>query len=188
MRFGMRQAIFFLLLLAVPVCAYFFVFEPRNTQIADARREIQIKQTKLAQLQKATRNIEDLGKEIDRLTESIEIFEQKLPAEREVEVVLKQVWELASRHGLTPKSIRTEKPIVGAQYAELPLKMVIIGDFDGYYSFLYDMAKLRRITRMTKMSLEKLNTEEGQMQADIVMSIFYEAPQNGRGAGKGGSS
>lgn len=180
MRFGLRQIIFFVLLLAVPVGAFFFVFKPRNEQIGDARREIQVKQAKLSQLEKATRDIDDLGLEIDQLTQAIEIFEQKLPAEREVEVVLKQVWELAARHGLTPKSIRTDKPVIGADYAELPLKMVIVGDFDGYYRFLFDLTKLKRITRMPKMNLKKLGNEEGQMQADILMSIFYESPRGGR--------
>ena len=33
MRFGIRELIFVLVLLAMPVAAYFFVFEPRNVQI-----------------------------------------------------------------------------------------------------------------------------------------------------------
>ena len=175
MRFGWRQLIFVLVLLMMPVAAYFSVFKPRNAQIAEAQGEIQRKLAKLRQLEQATRSIEDLGREIEKLAGAIEMFEQKLPAEREVEVVLQQVWELASKHGLTPKSVRTDRPVTSSQYSELPIKMVIVGDFDGFYSFLIDLEKLRRITRMPQMKLSKHKTQEGQMQGEVRLSIFYES-------------
>ena len=177
MRFGIRQIIFLTLLLAMPVATYLFVFKPRNDQIATLREENVRKQAKLRQLEAVTRNIEDLGHEIDKLAVAIELYEQKLPAAREVEQMLSQVWQLAARHSLTPKSIRTDKPIISAQYAELPIKMVIIGDFDGFYGFLIDLERLRRVTRTPKMKLVKLHTQEGQMQADMLLSIFYESNQ-----------
>lgn len=185
MRFGLREMLFILVLLAMPVAAYMFVFEPRNAQIAQARREVQLKQDKLAKLEAATRNIDDLGKEIDKLSEAIAIFEQKLPAEREMEVILKEVWELAARHGLTPKSVRTDKPVVTATYAELPIHLVINGDFDGFYSFLLDLEKLRRITRTPQMALKKAPKEDGQMSADMVLSIYFDSQDAGKSAGSG---
>jgi type IV pilus assembly protein PilO len=180
----MREMIFLLVLLALPAASYFFVFQPRNAQIADARREVAQKQAKLEQLEAATRNIADLGTEIDKLSEAIDLFEQKLPAEREVEVILKQVWELAAKHKLTPKSIRTDKPVPSAGYSELPIRLTISGDFDGFYSFLLDLEKLKRITRVPQMQIKKVPLEEGQMQADVVLSIFFEA-QDKSDTGKG---
>lgn len=175
MRFGIRETIFLLILLCVPVAAYFFVFQPRTDQINAAREEINRKQAKLKQLEAATVNMVDLGEEIDRLSYAIEVFEAKLPAQREVEVVLKDVWELAAANGLTPKSVRTDKIISASNYAELPLRMSITGDFDGFYSFLLEMEKLERITQMPKMKLKRLpNADEGAMQADIILSIFFE--------------
>ncbi|MCC7193073.1 MAG: type 4a pilus biogenesis protein PilO [Phycisphaeraceae bacterium] len=185
MRFGMREMLFLLVLLALPAASYFFVFEPRNKQINEARREVKQKQAKLEQLEAATRNIADLGVEIDKLSEAIQVFEQKLPAEREVEVILKQVWELAARHNLTPKSIRTDKPVPAAGYSELPIRLTILGDFDGFYSFLLDLEKLKRITRMPQMTVKKIPPQEGQMQADFVLSIFFEAQNRGDDPGKG---
>ena len=181
MNFGLRQLIFMLLLLGMPVAAYFSVFAPRNQQIAEARLEIQRKQAKLRQLETATRSIEDLGEEIDKLSDAIDLFEQKLPAEREVEVMLRRVWELAARHRLTPKSIRTDKPVISAQHAELPIKMMIVGDFDGFYSFLIELEQLRRVTRVPQMNLSKLKGEQGQMQAQILLSIFYESQSDDQG-------
>lgn len=176
MRFGIREFIFVVLLLSMPVAAYFFVFKKINMDNAQTLKEIKLKEAELDRLQVVTKNIDDLGKEIDKLREAIDLFEQKLPAQREVEVILKQVWELAARHNLTPKKIRTDKPLAAAHYAELPIQMTIVGDFDGFYSFLLDIEKLRRITRMPNLALEKATkADEGQMQADIILSIFFES-------------
>jgi type IV pilus assembly protein PilO len=183
MRFGFRELIFVLVLLAMPVATYIFVFEPRNAQIVQARKEVMDKQAKLQQLEAATRSFADLGKEIDKLTESITLFEQKLPAARETEVILKQVTELAATHKLTTRSIRPDKVVSNAQYSELPIRMVIAGDFDGYYSFLLDMEKLRRITRIPEMKLKKTPNDEGQMEADMVLNIYFEGQDNTNHAG-----
>ena len=161
----------------MPVAAYLLVFRPRNIQIEEARVEIKQKQEKLQRLQAATKNIADLGQEIQKLSETIELFEQKLPAQREVEVILKQVWELAAEHDLTPKSIRTDKPVNASHYAELPIMMTIKGNFDGFYSFLLDLEKMSRITRMPQLKIEKIKQEEGQMEAKVVLSIYFD-PQD----------
>jgi type IV pilus assembly protein PilO len=174
MQFGLREAAFVLLLLAMPVASYFLVFQPRTTQIAEARAEISSKQVKLKQLEAATKSIDDLGEEIDELRQAIELFEKKLPAQRDVEVVLRDVWRLAAENDLTPKSVRTDKIVDSAQYAELPIKMTIIGNFSGFYTFLQELEKLPRITRTPSMKLEKLDDEDGEMQADMVLSIFFE--------------
>ncbi len=177
MKMGLREILFILLLLAVPVGAYLFVFEPRNKQVEEVREEIKRKQAKLEELEQATKKIPDLGQEIDRLTDAIDIIEQKLPDERKVDEVLKQVWEMAAKQRLTPKSVRTDKPLPNNQYSELPIQMEIVGDFDGFYSFLLELEKLPRITQLPKMRLTKVadkDLAQGQMRAEVVLSVFFE--------------
>ena len=178
MRFGFRELIFIVLLLTVPGGAYFFVFEPRTTQISELHAQIKDKQVKLMELESVTKRIPDLGKEIDRLSEAIELIEQKLPEERNVDEVLRQVWELAAKQNLIPKSIRTDKPLRNLSYSELPIQMEIVGNFDGFYSFLIELEKLPRIMQLPQMKLEKLkgkDSEEGQMKAKLILSVYFEA-------------
>ncbi|MEX2671880.1 MAG: type 4a pilus biogenesis protein PilO [Phycisphaeraceae bacterium] len=179
MRFGTRELLFVLLLLAMPGAAWWFVFQPANEQIEHARAEIQTKQEKLNQLESATRQIDDLGAEIDRLAEAVAMFEDKLPAQKDVDVVLKDVWQLAARHGLKPSSVRADRTVQSTRYSELPLRMVIVGDFDGFYSFLLDLERLSRITRIPEMKLVKqLRDGDGQMEAVFTLNIFFE-PRTG---------
>ena len=180
MKLGIRELLFVLVLLAMPLAAYFFVFEPRNRQIAEVQREIAEKQAELKQLEQATMSINDLQKEIGKLEEAIAVFQEKLPEQREVEVILRRVWELAAKQRLTPKSVRTDKPVKASRYNELPITMTITGDFDGFYQFLLDIEKLNRITRLPKMKLKKLggDSDGPQMEADITLSIFFESNED----------
>ncbi|WP_432800306.1 type 4a pilus biogenesis protein PilO [Poriferisphaera sp. WC338] len=176
MRFGLREGIFVVLLMAMLIASYMIIFEPRNRMKEEAEAEIAQRQAKLQQLNEATKQNghENLEIEIDRLNEAISEYEQKLPSQREVDVILKEVWQLADKHNLIPKKFVTGKINRTANYSEVPNTIVIIGDFDGFYSFLLDLEQLPRITRMPKIELKKINTDEGQMKADIVLSIYFD--------------
>lgn len=182
MKFGLREIIFLMVLLAIPIASYFVVFKPNNEQISMARKEIELKRTRLSELHEATKHIDDLGKEIEKLRKAISLFEAKLPAEKEVDVILSQVWTLAKANNLRPRSVRTQKLVKNARYVELPINMVIKGDFDGFYNFLLGMERLSRITRVPDMKLAKLKNIEGQMEATFTLSIFFEPPKSPGGA------
>lgn len=181
MRFGFRELAFVLLLLGLPVAAYFFVFQPRNTQIAEAREEIRQKQVKLTQLEAATESMPDIPLEIQKLTEAIAMFEQKLPAHHEIHGILDDVDKLAKSSQLQTESFRTEKTSAGAHYSEQPIRMKIRGDFDGLYEFLQQVEQLPRITSTTHLGVTRLKRQElpeGTVEADMVLTIYYEGLQS----------
>lgn len=177
MRFGLREMLFILVLLAMPAAAYFFVFQPKNQLQKQARSEIQAKQVKLQALDDATARYIDLDGEIERLRTTIELIEQKLPHGREEYQVVKNISDLALSHNLVIRSIKPDKVVSAAQYMELPVRLEIEGDFDGFYAFLLEVERLPRITQMPMMTLKKLpNAEqEGMMEAEITLSIFFES-------------
>ena len=183
MRFGMREALFLLLLAAIPVAAWWFVFRPRNLQIAQASEQIQAKRLKLQALNRATATIDGLKADIEEYNKAIEFFRGKLPSEKEKDQVLREVWGLAQACNLTAKSVRTEKRSgsvtlteAGGPYAEQPVSLELDGDFNaGLYSFLLALEKRPRITRVHQLQVEKLKSaDEGQVHATLVMSIFFE--------------
>jgi len=176
MQFGIREAVFLLLLLAVPVATYFMVLKPAQEAEEEARAEMSRKLAKLAELETAIESYDDLGAEIEKLKRAMDGFEEKLPADHEVDVIVRQIWELATRYELTTKSIRPDKLSVAANYSDLPIKIELAGDFDGFYQFLQAVERLPRITRVSNMELERLKDGEVQMEASLVMSIFFEPP------------
>ena len=85
---------------------------------------------------------------------------------------------MAEANALQTKTIKTLKSERAGGYSEQPIQMSLSGDFHGFYSFLLQLEKLSRITRITQLKLDKITTKEGEMHAQMTMSIFFESEGN----------
>ena len=185
MRFGLRELIFMIVLLAVPVASWWYVFKPRNAEIAMAKIEVITKQNKLDKLEEVAKRIDDIGLAIEHGLVAVDLIEAKLPNKQEVDVILQDVWQLADQNRLTVKSIKSEKPVSAAAYMEQPLKMKIQGRFNGFYQFLLELENLPRITRIHQLKMERMTAgngsdsdsyDPGLMKAEFTLSIYFEQP------------
>jgi type IV pilus assembly protein PilO len=189
MQLGIREMLFFAVLLAVPIAAYVYVFQPRNSEITEARDEIMLKQARLDQVAQVVSRIDDIGEAIQAGQESIKLIEAKLPRAQDVEGVLEQVSQIAEQNNLVIRSINPDSPVPAAMYMELPLRLAMDGHFDGFYQFLLEVENLPRITRIHNLEMKRGDDRRGSsrgpelppgsMRAEFTLSIYFE-PQNAR--------
>ena len=185
MKFGLREIVFVALLVIVPVASWSLVFRPMNAEAADIREQIEAKQARLRELDRATATIGDLKSRIEKLEEAMVFFRSKLPNEKEIDKVLEEVWQLAERNRLATKSIRTLKRTqaqqlgpTGRSCSEQPIGVLLEGNFLGFYSFLQALENQPRIMRIQKMDLTKAaRGPQGDMRAEFTMTIFFEGPE-----------
>ncbi len=174
MTSGFRHLIFFVLLIGMAYIAWAYMIKPANAYLADERTSMEVKRAKLAELERARATADDLKAQLVRVEEAIKVFESKLPPKSEIYTVLENVTLIAQKHGLTPKTIRALKNLDNRGYIEQPLKMELHGDFNSYYSFLLELERMDRITKIRELSLKKKSQYEGQTEATFVMSIFFQ--------------
>ncbi len=158
MRIGLRECILLAVLLALPLSSYWLVFRPQNSEIAQARREIEHKRLMLEKLQQTTARNADLQRANEEIRQSIDAIEA----------------------GLEPPAIESDKPVKAAMYMEQPLKMKINGDFDGFYRFLIALEQLPRITRIPSMEITRANDVDGHMKAEFTLSIYFQQDEGSR--------
>lgn len=170
----MRKVIFFVLLAGFAIVGYHFMIKPANRHLAESKQRVEAKRAKLVEFERATNAAEDLSKQIEQLHDAIEFFESKLPPTHEIHKVLEQVTVIAQKQGLKPKTIRTKEKKNNNGYIEQPLRMQVEGDFNAFYSFLLELEKLPRIMKVRKLNLEKSDSEEGDVAADCIVSIFFQ--------------
>jgi len=171
---GFRKAVFFVLLLGIAVVGYKYMVKPANRHLARAKERVEAKLAKLAEFEKTTIAAEDLTKQLEQLQEAIGFFESKLPPTSEIHKVLEQVTIIAQKQGLKPKTIRTLQKKDNSGYIEQPLQMELEGNFNSFYSFLLELEKLPRITKIRELELNKQTQSEGQITADFIVSIFFQ--------------
>ena len=172
---ALRQAIFFVLLIALPVASYFFYFKPQNEQIEKAKKEIEHKQAMLTKLQAATAQAQDLARQNEQIKTAIESIEARLPSGKEMDNVLRQVSNLAAKNNLkVPNFKKSSQVLMAGTAMEQPLDIEITGDFDGFYKFLLDIEQLPRITRIPDFSILRSEKVDGEMKTKFTLSIYYE--------------
>ena len=174
MTSGLRQAIFFVLLVGVSAAGYRYMITPANQRLAEAKQRVEGKRAKLADFEQATVKADDLNKQLTQLQEAVRFFESKLPPTSEVHKVLEQVTLIAQKQGLKPKTIRTLVRKDNSGYIEQPMNMKLVGSFTAFYSFLLELERLPRIMKLRELKLEKEKVGEGEIAAEFIVSIFFQ--------------
>ena len=181
MKFGIRELVFVVAMFGLLAASYFLVFKKSTQARVERMAQTDQRRRALADLERATAGIDDVKGKIDELQRAITYFESKLPQRRQVETVLREVSQRVEAHRLAVQKINTLKSVKSAGYSEQPFEMQLAGDFYGFYSFLQDLEKLPRITRVTRMELSKIDNRDGEMEAKLTLSVFYE-PETGSAA------
>jgi len=97
-----------------------------------------------------------------------------LPSDKEMDLVLRDVAEIAKTAGLElPIFKRGEKPLPAGQAMEQPLEVQVTGNFDGFYRFLVELERLPRIVRVPDIKLTRGEQGDGTLQADLTLSVYY---------------
>jgi type IV pilus assembly protein PilO len=174
MTSNLRKLIFFVVVLGVALVAYQYMIRPANEHLAQTKKSLRQNLDKLREFEQATAAAEDLSKQLEQLQEAIKFFESKLPPTSEIHKVLKNVTVIAQKQGLRPKTIKTLKMKNNSGYIEQPLEMQLVGNFNSFYYFLLELEKLPRIMKIRELELDKARQQEGQISADMVVSIFFQ--------------
>jgi type IV pilus assembly protein PilO len=178
MKIGLRELAFVALMIGLAVASVFYVFKPSAEKRASRERDIEARQKALTNLRSATSDIGDLARKIEDLESAISFFESKLPQQKDLDKIVREVWQKAEKHNLQTRVIKTRKTERAAGYSELPIELGLSGPFNGFYAFLLDLEKLPRITQMNQMKLDKITSRDGDMQANMTLSVFFESGAN----------
>jgi len=134
MRIGIRETFLLALLLALPLLSWWLVFRPQNAFISQAKREIDHKHLMLDKLKETTSRTRTWPGRTRR-SRRTSSRSSRLPSNKEVDAVIRQVSDLAVESGLEPPNIESDKPVAAALYMEQPLKMKITGNSTASMSF-----------------------------------------------------
>ena len=117
MKFGIRELAFVVVMLGLLGCSYFLVLTKAQQKVAAQERKIEERQKALADLDKATAGVADVDRKVEELQEAIKFFEKKLPQEREMDLILKEVWQMAEQNRLAAlRLLETFASLIKSKY------------------------------------------------------------------------
>lgn len=174
MKLGIRGLLIMLIVVGMPVASYFLVFKPQNTAIQAARKEVEHKAVLLAKLKEETARNADLAKTNEELHKTVKSIESRLPSGKEIDGLVRQVSDLAVASGLAPPAMKSAKPVPAALYMEQPIEMEVQGSFVGFFTFIAQVEKLPRITRIHDMKITGLSRDDIELKAEFTLSIYFQ--------------
>jgi len=185
MKLGIRGLLILLIVVGMPVASYFMVFKPQNTAISTARKEAEHKAGLLAKLQEETARNADLAKTNEELRHTVKTIEARLPSGKEIDDLVRQVSDLAVASGLAPPAIKSAKPMPAALFMEQPIEMEVVGSFVGFFTFVAQIEKLPRITRIHDLKITGLAREDAELKAEFTLSIYFQDEKQAAAGGGG---
>ena len=153
--------------------SHFLLVRPANQKREFLQRDIAQKQAALANFDRSIEAGHILGAKIDRLRPVIALVDSRLGPNNEMNKVLEELWRLAEANSLQTRTVKTPPDKRSENFSEQEIELSLSGNFGGYYQFLLQLEEMKRIVRIKRMSLKKANTRDGQVQAELTLSVYF---------------
>ncbi|MBI5378948.1 MAG: type 4a pilus biogenesis protein PilO [Nitrospirae bacterium] len=151
---------------------YAFVADPMRTEIKRLSAERTRLNNEVAVSETKVRNLDKIKKEYERLLAEFKTAEEKLPKEREVTGLLKQVSDLGIQAGLSFKLWKPEarKPDPGGLFEEIPIKVEVAGGYHNVGLFFHHIAKLQRLVNISDIKITDPKLVRNALEMKVTMT------------------
>jgi type IV pilus assembly protein PilO len=175
-----KVAFLFLVLAGIGVAFYYYVVEPKSTEIAGLQGEIGKLDTEIQTLTIKVKHLDELIAANKQLEIELAKKKERLPPEEEAVMLLKQVSDLGIRLGLDIKlwkpSGKSEDP--SKLFVRLPVNVEVAGGYHTAALFFDRINSLPRIITVSNLKMGSPKVDKGRIVAQTVFDLVaYAAPQ-----------
>jgi type IV pilus assembly protein PilO len=162
------------LMAAILLAGWWFLWDDQITTLGQRQKdEVKLKEefvSKKAQAVNKDLYVQQL-QEIDR---SFGALLKQLPNKSEVESLLLEINQSGMGRGLQFELFKPDPEIIRDFYAELPIKVRLMGNYHDFGAFAGDIAKLSRIVTLNNIAIEtnKAKDKEGALVMDAITKTF----------------
>ena len=149
-----------ILLLAIVFASYWYHTKPQMQQVEKLRKEEGLLRARLASKQHRAANLYIYKKQIEQMQITFSELLQELPNQNEVPELLEDISHNGVASGLEFKLFVPQSEVQHDFYAELPIQIEVLGDYNQFARFISRIASLDRIVTMHDMQLEPLKGSE----------------------------
>jgi type IV pilus assembly protein PilO len=170
-----------LIVAGIVVAFYYYVAEPKSTQIAGLQAEVGKLDTEIQTLTIKVKHLDELIAASKQLEIELAKKKERLPPEEEAVMLLKQVSDLGIRLGLDIKlwkaSAKVEDP--SKLFVRLPVNVEVTGGYHTAALFFDRIKSLPRIITVSNLKMGSPKTEKGRVVTQTVFDLVaYAAPQD----------
>lgn len=143
------------------IAGYFFLFYQDNAEKLESlhAQELEL-QRKLSEVRSIAANISAFEAEIEDLEVELKTALRQLPNNKELEVLLTDISNLGKTAGVEIRSFQRGDEVTHDFYAEVPIKIELVGEFHDVAQFFDLVSKLPRIVNMGSLTIGVVSEDE----------------------------
>ena len=165
------------LLAALVAGGYFLLLSSKMIEVNDLRGQRAAKQADLLQSKAVAASLARFKQEAQVLRAKLETAKERLPSEKEIPGLYRQVSDLAFQAGLSVSLFQPKEPITKDIYQEVPISVSAEATYHQLGSFFERLSRLPRIVNLTDLKLAGISRPTGTLRADIVLATYVFRPE-----------
>lgn len=156
---------------AVVLCAayFFLLYRPALEDIAVKEQELTVVQQDLRRAREIEENIDELRREAEKWQELVNLFEQRLPTQREIPRLVETFEAISDEVGLRVE-LSTLPTLRDASKETIPYKVICRGSFHDIVTFINRLEKDDRYLKVSDLEIDE--EEAGVSEASFTLSTF----------------
>jgi type IV pilus assembly protein PilO len=156
---------------------YFLLLSPKMIEVGGLRGQRAAKQAELAQSRAVAASLARFKEEAKALRAKLETAKERLPSEKEIPGLYRQVSDLAFQAGLSVGLFQPKEPITRDIYQEVPITINAEAGYHQLGSFFDRLARLSRIVNLTDLKLAGIARPTGTVKADLIITTYVFRPE-----------
>lgn len=154
------------------VLFYFFLYSPKQEEIARLQAEKAGLEQEIARLAATARKIDEHRAAMAETERKFTLASIIIPDQKEIPSLLTSISNLATNSGLEVLSFRPRPEAALEFYAEIPVDIQVKGSYHNFGYFLYQVSKLPRIVSVFNVRMGSPTRMDGQMQLSTDFNLI----------------
>ncbi len=155
----------------IGVLTYFLSVADATKRADELDESIAGQETQLVELEQKAQHRTQFLREVERLKQRLREAEEQLPKQQEIPKVLRDIDYEAKQAGLRVDRFEPQVEAQQGDFAAVPLKMTVRGNYHEIAVFLDRLSKMPRIVNVTDLNMTAPNVENKK----IVVASSYTA-------------
>jgi type IV pilus assembly protein PilO len=158
-------------LLIVAALGY-FVISPKTAEREASRQRLDTLQAEVARARVEEAGLRTFRAQAAALRQRLEVAKMRLPSEREIPALYRQVSDLAHQSGLAVALFAPKPAEDRENVTEIPIAVTAEGTFHQLGGFLSRVGRIPRIVNLNDFRLAGIERPTGTLRADLTLATY----------------
>ena len=173
-----QKIIFGVVLLVILLAGgYFLLLSPKMVEVSGLRQQRAAKEAEMLQSRALAASLARFKQEAEALRAKLETAKERLPSEKEIPGLYRQVSDLAFQTGMAVSLFQPRDPATKDIYQEVPISISAEAGYHQLGTFLGHIARLSRIVNLTDMKITGISRPTGTIRADLTLATYVFRPE-----------